>query len=189
MPRKRTAKHLPRAMTQLAIVMEDKPLPEGMDKVFEIVRLALKDKDDRHNPITTVNRKLGQLKRRDPDSLLSMCDWLCDPKNGQLLTGLGQSGNRIVWAIAIVRMLADISAVSAFGSEPGPKPSWGFSKDHRRGLQVLCKIKIDKTNPEKAIEQVLNKEGMTDDRDLRRSYSDIKNMGISDQTLQLLSKT
>jgi hypothetical protein len=187
MPRQRETKQLPRPMTQLAVVMEGKPLPRDADKVFKIVRDAMKD--EKHNPLTTVNRQLGQLKRRDPASLKAMGNWLCDPINGQQLARLGQSSNRTAWAVAIEKILDGNTATSAFGSKPGPKPSWRFSKYHRLGIQVLYKIRIDKLKPEKAIAQVLDKEGLVDDRDLRRSYSIIKIMDISDQKLQQLSKS
>ena len=127
MPRQRETKQLPRPMTQLAVVMEGKPLPRDADKVFKIVRDALKD-DEKHNPLTTVNRQLGQLKRRDPAGLKVMDNWLCDPINDQQLTRLGQSGNRIILADAIKNLLAGDTATSAFGGKPGPQPSWKFLK-------------------------------------------------------------
>jgi hypothetical protein len=73
MPRQRVSKQLPRAMTQLAVIMESKSLPIEVDRIFEVVREGLKNKDNRVSPITIVNRKLGQLKRRHPDNLIGQC--------------------------------------------------------------------------------------------------------------------
>ena len=60
-------------------------------------------------------------------------------------------------------------------------------KKHRLGIQVLYKVRIDKLNPEKAITQVRDNEGLVDDRDLRRSYSAIKSMGIAPYIFQASS--
>lgn len=180
MPRKQVATELPRPMTQLAVVMKGKPQPSEVEQILEIVRLAL---ENTRSPIAVVNRKFGQLRRRDPDHFKAMLDWLNNPLTEAQLLQMGQSGNRAAWVDAVKSILADGVACSAFGDRPGPKPKWSFPPNAKLAISALCHINDKGMKPEKAIRQVVDRESLADDRGLRREYSKLKSAEVTGDAL------
>lgn len=181
MTKARVGNELPRPVTALAVVFWGKPVPEKVDAVFDIIWLALQ-RCPKSGRIKLFNRKMGQLKRRNPDIFDALHDWLVADKTREMLSKVGHAYLQQCWLDAIGRIRKGTKASVAFNRRGRPH-AWQFS-EHDHKVFKTERLLRSGMRLDAAIEHVFGL-SLCDDREVRRKRHHLRVRSIPSEFLEV----
>lgn len=165
MTKARVGNELPRALTALAVIYRGKPVPIYVDAVLQPIMYALM-KCGASGRFEYINRKMGQMKRRNSDDLKKLSAWLQLPSTRCALRRAGHPDLGSTWIDALNKFQNGTKFSTAFSSR-GRSLSWKISDVRSRAIYAKF---LKQQNPNMTLDDAVGEAtcfGQYDEREIR----------------------